>query len=719
MKPYTNYFDISFNLYNESFPYSKLDLNFSEISQIDQLPHGLLWTQPKLTVDGEYFGTLAIDKEINIVYIFKKDNNLKKYIPKYIYKSNKIYTFDFAINCLSFLIIYKDKPIVHYNIKSGKPIIFLHNDPVLIEDIFSSCFSPQCRYYGIATFSRVFFFDILNGKTMFCIEEKAEKKFISSEILISLFSNATFKMNSITRKDAIKEITFKIDNINNCNDILDCKIKSSLEYIFYITVSGIFKVSLLPLYNSDNDQNFDNNDNVKKSKKLDILKNIKLFDLRKIFFNDIKKGTISNDCNKFMTTDMEIVVIWDNTKGITNVLYFSKMSYLNIFFESEMIAYINEQKISIYNYSKNLDLVNEKKSMDIYIDKPISQILSYEFSDNDQFLLAVLDENNFAVWNFKTGELISKYFGSFPNWYKSISISPIKNSKTILALKSSSSLITLYDYSTGNDILFLPNFDCFSTCFSSNLKYLLVGTVKGNVIYKKYLLTKPLKEFIVETKNRQNLNTLVKFSKNDEYILCLSENENLILFDNNSNQFINEYIIQTKFSSILNYGFSFDSSFIYMQAFNQGNPYAYIFNINQSKVIKIFHGCKFIKFQNDSNSFLFANTSIDKPGKGEDEKYISYNIIKNSEFDLESYNISIYQSNVILDFIGENFLYTEIPFSDEGINSSKLILFKNLEENKVNASIIYKEIDKSKNKKFLFKLYINNNRIIINIFSVK
>ena len=157
------------------FPYKECKFQDIQLKKYFELPQDATWSQPRMALNRELVGAKCslnnIEKDIVFIWSVDEDNLGNK--PIYEYESSSILTFDFSPSSTSFIIVYKGKAPVHYNVKSGHKICELETKGETINTAIAWAFSPQGRFFALATENHFYVWDVLTSMLKIDFEEKS------------------------------------------------------------------------------------------------------------------------------------------------------------------------------------------------------------------------------------------------------------------------------------------------------------------------------------------------------------------------------------------------------------------------------------------------------------------------------------------------------------------------------------------------------------------
>ena len=675
-------FNIEINKKKEIlFPYKDLSIETITLEKpIENEFKGLKFSRPTITNNYEYLGIIGTSDTEDTVFIWKLDNIEK---PIYKYKSKEIFRIDFAINNNSFIII-KYNEITHYNIKKGNKIIDLELNSIIKKGICTS-FSESCKYYSLATDKELYIWDILTGKNVLYIEEESPLKFINMDIIISITENAELKIITMDSNPNILSF-FKIDNIEKYNELFSCLINKNKNRIYYVIKTGIYYIDI------------DYSKGVRYQYNSKILF---LFD-ETIHNNNIVFAHISYDCNNFFVTDKETIYFFNIDEGLIDIIKKPKFTDYYFSFKYSKLILIDDYHINITTYynqnqKKENQVIENNTTINIYLNKTFKSIYSFQYIEKYNIFI-IIDEHNICIYDTETKKLIQKWYNEISNWYKSISISPEESMTTLISIKNSNNLVTIYDYINGNEIIPLIGFNTYTSCFSNDGFYIALGCIEGDIICMLWNLNDISFSFALYNKGEKNLNTNVKFINNSNYLICVCDYQKPLLFDVESKDIVKIFKSDICLDFINEIYINEDEIF-YIKGFKDKIPYGILFSIKKDENIKVFEYCDYIEVSKDCN---YCITKIINKKNSNEFKVKIWNInLDNFKMNCNEIFLNV-NDNFILN---DNLCMCSIVFSN--MNEKRFILTE-LNNRKIIGEIIYNQLDKD--KKYIMELKVSNEK---------
>jgi hypothetical protein len=562
--------DLNHNLYFKEMKLNYYESNFNN----------LLYFNPKISKDLIYFGLIGRNKNNNdILYIW----NLKNiYKPLYSIKTYSIIlNFDFLKNN-NFIIIDKNKEPILYDINDGKKLM-IFDFVQQFKECLNTYYNEIQNFYAYFTEKDITIWDTNEGKIIHYSEDDSKFKYMKNNKYISIIYNNTLNINSLLNEESVN-ITIELSNINNVSEIFSLCLNESENSIYYIIKEGIFNLNI---------------ENNKITQIINFLPNNSI---------KFKKAMICSNCNIFIITDYKNIYCYNKNKKLFNISKTKFFESININFDENN----NSTLMTLDNYHVNLrklDFSNTDLNIsqkDIYFLKKYYSILFYKFSYDYSILIIVFEEDVVCIWDTKSGNITSIwYIPNIPNMCKSVSITSNKCQYTLISIKEEENLINIFNYCERKLFLSIKGFNAYNCKFSNDGEYLLIGTKQGNEICRLYNLN-DINKYKAFKYNKPNINTSVCFLDNLN-IICISENQNPLLFNINNCQLIEEYNnIQCNFDYIHEIKISSNKQYFQIYGRNENKNIAIFYNYKMKDYI-ILNNFNNINFSKNSNLVLIKN----------------------------------------------------------------------------------------------------------------
>ena len=441
------------------------------------LPQNLFYGKPCISPDGKYISIIGKGKGEDKAFIWEI-SNLDSYL--FSYTSMSIETLFFSPDSRYIYILYKNEPPIKYDIRSGKEILAFKFPEEPISKIICHSFSSDGRTLYIGTETHFISWNISDGKVLKIKKEESPIKAIRNDTQISIKDNMEIILFNKFEEQKNK---LKINNIRIVQEILACVISPDSNYLFYATRNNIMKLNL----------------KLEENNVEEIIK-----------YEDIEKVIINDECTNAISTDMLTISFWDlNNRNNDNVLFKEKFTSIDINFKKHLLSVVDDLCINITDLEESESNIPEKF---IWLNENPKKFLYFTFSPDFKVLLATLDENNAISYNTETGRVIKKWRNMEDDWSMACEMAPETSQIAVIATKSDSKTIKIWDYNNGNEVLSLINYNVHSFNFSENGQLLACGAREGKEIARLWDLTdSSYSSFFYEGKNN-NLYTIVNLT---------------------------------------------------------------------------------------------------------------------------------------------------------------------------------------------------------------
>ena len=581
------------------FPYKECKFQDIQLKKYFELPQDATWSQPRMALNRELVGAKCslnnIEKDIVFIWSVDEDNLGNK--PIYEYESSSILTFDFSPSSTSFIIVYKGKAPVHYNVKSGHKICELETKGETINTAIAWAFSPQGRFFALATENHFYVWDVLTSKLKIDFEEKSPMKYLRNNILITLNNNNNdVILNLISIQDNKSVYKVKLPHTKSYNEIMACMINEDNSFVYYATKTMVYKISI-------------------KDGKCEDVVNFEETDPKKVF--------IASNCKQYFSTNNSNLNFWEEKKGLVTSLPRQKFKEIFVALDNNLMTIIDDISITLTDYTK---YAHERDLFKIYTDVNVTKFKWVKYSSNSLFVLCLIDDHSAALYNCVTGRLIHKWINhSTRFWSRALELVPVTATPTILALKSGENLIEIWDYTTGTPVAPLEGFNAYDLKFNDSGNLLIAGTMGGKEVARIWDIDIPSKPYIYKTNGgEKNEKTVVYLTNNKQFLICHSINQNPIIFDAQKREIVINVKSDFTFSDIENIYYSeIANVFISHGKGENKNEVAVMWKIDTGDKIKQIDNCEYIQVSNNGRSVMY------KTKEQNEEKLIIDNIDDN------------------------------------------------------------------------------------------
>ena len=601
-----------------------------------ELPQNYKFINPRLSKNEQYLSALAKGIDNDLAFIWDL-NNFDSYLYKYD-GIGKIEGIEFAPNNKSFIIIYKNQPPIHYNIKSGHKISMFKSTGQNQSKTLSYSFSTASRYFGLATENNFTVWDVLSGKVKKNFEEISPYKIIRDELLISMDTNCHVKVIDFMKGESLK--SFEIKGVHSYNEILASILSPNDNYYFAID-NGVYKLNLK---NGD-------------------VENIILFKEK------TKKVIISDDCKVAVATDFINLFYYNLEKKILmGIIYKENFHSFSINFEKEKLVTSNEICIDIYKY-------NDENALDkfIWLNLNPDKFINFTFSPDQKTILGKIDEHNAILYNCETGRIIKKFKNNLPNWSIACEIVPETSEIAILATKFDNKTIKIWNYINGAEVVTLEGFNVHHFSFNHLGNLLACGGEFGIEIARVWDLDSEKFYYSYSYEGRNNnKNTFVNITKSEpEKLICISEKQNPIVFNLETREILFECHCNYVFEKIQDIQSNLMNKLFFVKGIDSsGKSQAALFDLSDGNFIEQYDNCFNIDF-GKGNKFLLSRSSNINSNKLVISNFENLNNIKRVDCELDAEMSNFIQDNqVIVSAFGQE---DKIDFILSDVKTGKMV----------------------------------------------
>ena len=547
------------------------------------LPQKYYYGYPKISPDGKYISIIAKGNENDKAFLWTFEN-LDSYL--FSYTSKEIDNFIFSPDSKNFYILYKFEPPVKYDIKTGKEIISFDFPEEKVEKLICYSFSPDGKILSIGTKTQFIAWDTNNGKVLNFKNEESSVKTIINDWQLSIRDSLEVilfnKFNTPIHR-------FNLPNIRISQEILSCIISPEKKYLFYANKNYIYRYKLQQ-----------NTKNVRS----EIV----------IQFEDAEKVIIDDECISAITTDMKNIIFWNlKEKNNNYVLLKEKFESININFKNNLVATVDSLCINI---TDSLDEDNELPEKFIWLNENPKKFLYFTFSPDFKVLLATLDENNAISYNIETGRVIKKWRNMEDDWSMACEMAPDTSSIAVIATKSDSKTIKIWNYNNGNEVLTLKDFNVHSFDFSENGQLLACGVRKGKEIARIWDLTDSSFISYYFDGSNNNLYTIVNLtdsldSNDNKRLILASIGQKPVVFDVITRKLLYECQCPVNFEKIqkIKSNVKYNCFLVRGRDKNKKNM-ALLYRLSDGKLLQIYDNCNNIDLAKYENIIISKSSNL-------------------------------------------------------------------------------------------------------------
>ena len=547
------------------------------------LPQGYYYGNPKISLDGKYISIIAKGKENDKAFLWSFDN-LDSYL--FSYTSKEIDNFIFSPNSQYFYIIYKYEPPVKYDIKTGKEIINFQFTEEKITKLICYSFSPDENILSIGTKTQFIAWNTNNGKLLNVKNEESSIKTIIKDWQLSIRDSLEAILFNKFNSPILQ---FNLSNIRIPQEILACIISPDQHYLYYANKNYIFRY------------------NLKQKTKIEKPEVI-------IQFEDSEKVIIDKDCIFAISTDMNNIIFWNlKEKNNYTVLLKEKFTSIDINFEKKLLVIADDLCINITDFQ---DEENEVPEKFIWLNENPKKFLYFSFSPDFKVLLATLDENNAVSYNTETGRVIKKWRNMEDDWSMACEMAPETSQIAVIATKSDSKTIKIWNYNNGSEVLTLTGYNVHSFNFSENGQLLACGARNGNEIGRIWDLTDSEYISFFYNGSNNNLYTIVNLTDNiDEHdnkrLILASIGQKPVVFDVFSRKLLYECQCPIDFEKIqeIKSNVKYNCFIVKGRDINKKNM-AILYRLTDGKLLQLYDNCNNIDLAKYENVIISRSSNI-------------------------------------------------------------------------------------------------------------
>ncbi|MCQ2821587.1 MAG: WD40 repeat domain-containing protein [archaeon] len=358
-----------------------------------ELPKSEEWSMPRISSNNTYMAAKCqtVDGKEE-AYIWKKSN---KFSPRYLYKYtvDKVLDIQFAPNSKSFIVCYVlggATYVTHINIASGKPIVDCIKEEeqpnLYFDEVLTSCFSEQSRYYGIGTKDYIMVWDVLKGKIKIGIEESSEIKSFREDYVCTVTKDLMVHRFKITEKDEekINKPFIQLTSVaSDPSEIKGFALGPSKKDIFFGTSNAIYKLNL-----EDPDEC--------EQYKLNT-------PCEKILFSD--------DCKHFVTTDFKSWNYWKWGDKKPEMAKRQPFSDIKVCFDSDLVLTIDSVSLIAQNVKKveGKEINIKNIFMNIFLDSNPGAQVRLILSKEQNYLAVIYDDVKGALYEAESRQCLYKW----------------------------------------------------------------------------------------------------------------------------------------------------------------------------------------------------------------------------------------------------------------------------------------------------------------------
>ena len=559
------------NLEND-FPYKECLYFPITLRSHDKFPLGVEWSCPRISSDGKFIASICSN---NSIYIWNSSNGE---LEKSFSTKEKILNFEFNPINNNLIVIFEDCNPKYLSIKRNGIINELKDANLGFNEVISLSFSTQGTFFALCVDKGLYIWDIITSELQIYIDDYAKKKYLRNEFLITITNNNFLRIIDINNPRNIF-FEYNLKRVDSIDELQVCMLTVDNNYLYYATNAGVFRLNI-------NDKLTD--------------EVCKFIEPNAIYVN------ISEDCKKYMSTNMSDVYLYEERKGLVNKFTFEKFNHIRIDYNKMLLLIIDDISISL----KNLELYGiELDKCNVYIYPNPIKFQKIVFTRNSENILGIVNENFAILYECSTGKIIKVFNNNSKVLYyeNCLVLTPTTSEKNYITFKLNDTSIYLYDSIKGIPLYIFKDFNAYEVKFNEGGNFLLAGTVGGNEVCRLWDLENPNQFYSYLTNNKKNKNTCVCFTNDRTKIICQSIEQNLLIFDSDTRILLYEINLKFSLNQIIGINCSNNSKhFIIIGKYNK-KSICYIFefnNNNQPNEIDILDNCPKVHIPDKGNYFI-------------------------------------------------------------------------------------------------------------------
>lgn len=568
----TNEESLLFKNLENDFPYKECLYFPITLRSHDKFPLGVEWSCPRISSDGKFIASICSN---NSIYIWNSSNGE---LEKSFSTKEKILNFEFNPINNNLIVIFEDCNPKYLSIKRNGIINELKDANLGFNEVISLSFSTQGTFFALCVDKGLYIWDIITSELQIYIDDYAKKKFLRNEFLITITNNNFLRIIDINNPRNIF-FEYNLKRVDSIDELQVCMLTVDNNYLYYATNAGVFRLNI-------NDKLTD--------------EVCKFIEPNAIYVN------ISEDCKKYMSTNMSDVFLYEERKGLVNKFTFEKFNHIRIDYNKMLLLIIDDISISL----KNLELYGiELDKCNVYIYPNPIKFQKIVFTRNSENILGIVNENFAILYECSTGKIIKVFNNNSKVLYyeNCLVLTPTTSEKNYITFKLNDTSIYLYDSIKGIPLYIFKDFNAYEVKFNEGGNFLLAGTVGGNEICRLWDLENPNQFYSYLTNNKKNKNTCVCFTNDRTKIICQSIEQNLLIFDSDTRILLYEINLKFSLNQIIGINCSNNSKhFIIIGKYNK-KSICYIFefnNNNQPNEIDILDNCPKVHIPDKGNYFI-------------------------------------------------------------------------------------------------------------------
>ena len=568
----TNEESLLFKNLENDFPYKECLYFPITLRSHDKFPLGVEWSCPRISSDGKFIASICSN---NSIYIWNSSNGE---LEKSFSTKEKILNFEFNPINNNLIVIFEDCNPKYLSIKRNGIINELKDANLGFNEVISLSFSTQGTFFALCVDKGLYIWDIITSELQIYIDDYAKKKYLRNEFLITITNNNFLRIIDINNPRNIF-FEYNLKRVDSIDELQVCMLTVDNNYLYYATNAGVFRLNI-------NDKLTD--------------EVCKFIEPNAIYVN------ISEDCKKYMSTNMSDVFLYEERKGLVNKFTFEKFNHIRIDYNKMLLLIIDDISISL----KNLELYGiELDKCNVYIYPNPIKFQKIVFTRNSENILGIVNENFAILYECSTGKIIKVFNNNSKVLYyeNCLVLTPTTSEKNYITFKLNDTSIYLYDSIKGIPLYIFKDFNAYEVKFNEGGNFLLAGTVGGNEVCRLWDLENPNQFYSYLTNNKKNKNTCVCFTNDRTKIICQSIEQNLLIFDSDTRILLYEINLKFSLNQIIGINCSNNSKhFIIIGKYNKKSICS-IFEFNNEEKpneINILDNCPKVHIPDKGNYFI-------------------------------------------------------------------------------------------------------------------
>ena len=611
-----------------------------------ELPDNYDYKSPSLSPNGLYLSCIATSISDDIVYIWDMSN---LYYYKYKFESLKVDSATFTPDSEKIIIIYKDRSPIMYSLIDGKlSLEFQPNGEEINRGGYNYAFTVMGNHFGYTSDKSFTLWSLRTGNIKMQILDNSPIKFIAHDFLVCISEDLICKILKIATGEIL--VNFKLNGIENLNEILDVKCSDDMESLIYVIKEGIIRY---------------------------VFKDKEFKGIQK-FTSGVEKAIISDDSKLVVKTNMRNISIYDIEKQETiATILKEKFKEIRIDFPNKKLMVVDNISINIQDY-KNEDAPEKY----VWLNKNPTNFVDTKFSNDFSVLLARVDRNNAVAYSCETGKIIKKWQNIDDNWLD-FAITSIEGSK--IATKSNFFLIKVWDYKYQRDKEAFYGFDSHSINFDGKGKYLACGAEKGPEIARIWDIKKGVFGSFPYVGENMNFHTVVHLTyPMPNKLICCAIGQQPLIFDSNTKELLYKCECKYKLEEI--YDIQSDQKcdiFLVKGRDTQKRNIGLLYRISDGVLLEVFENYTVMEL---SSKFGIVVTKCSNLNKGQLTS-IDYNNLSNpiiNTFEIQNNRSSLLNDQkTLVSLSGQNFNEIDYLLSniENGIYLGKINFMKKTDRN--------------------------------------